>query len=360
MRLLDRYLIQTFLKILGLTLGAFTGIYLLVDFFEKVDDFIQYNAKISHYLGYFFWKMPIIFGDIAPMAVLLAVFLTLGGFSKHGELTAMRACGVGLSRIARPLLYLALGASIVLLVGGDLLVPIAARESNRIMRTEVKGRPPLALKRDMLWFREDNRIVYVRLAVPEKNILYDLTIYEMDDTFKLTQRINAERAVFTPENGWTLRHPVIHTFKKGTPGAEIITHSRLRYPLTKTPDDFHASEISNREINFKDLLALTRQLEVEGYDATSFRVDLQNRLATPFTCLVMAFLGIPFALQRNRGSNLAVGIGISVAIGIGYFLLQATLVAFGYAGALPPWAAAWSGNVLIGMLGVWMLLSTRQ
>lgn len=360
MRLLDRYLIKNFLKIFSLTLGAFSGIYLLVEFFEKIDDFIEHNASLDLYLGYFLWKIPVIFGDITPMAVLLTVFLTLGGLSKHGELTAMRACGIGLSRIARPLLLLALGVSILLLAGGDLLVPIGAREANRIMRTEVRGRAPMALKRDMLWFREDSRIIFIRLAVPEENLLYDLTIYELDDSFKLRRRIDAPRAAFKPDAGWSLQQAVLHQFDPSTPGTEVVKLRQLDYPLAKTPADFHASEISNQEVRFSELLTIARQLEIEGYDATRFRVDLHNRIAAPFTCLVMAFLGIPFALQRHRGSSLAIGIGISVAIGISYFLLQASLVAFGYAGALPPWAAAWSGNLLIGMLGVWMLLSTRQ
>jgi len=360
MRLLDRYLLQTYIRIFALALGAFGGIYLLVEFFEKVDDFLEHEAALHLYLSYFLWKIPIILKDITPLAVLLATFLTLGGFSRHGELTAMRACGIGLARISRPLVLAALAVSVLLLFGGDLLTPLAAHKTEHIMRTEVSGQPPLAMKRDMLWFREGHKIVFIRLAEPTKNLLQGLSIYEMDNNFQLARRIDARQARYREGTGWILTQVRIHDFG-GKQGSHSLTYKgELPFPLQKKPGDFNAAVAQNSEIRLQDLYRQARQLEAEGYDATRARVDLQARIATPFTCLVMAFLGIPFALQRGRSSNLALGIGISIAIGISYFLLQATLIAFGYAGALPPWLAAWSGNLLAGLLGMWMLLNTRQ
>ncbi|ORJ59533.1 LPS export ABC transporter permease LptG [Geothermobacter hydrogeniphilus] len=360
MRLLDRYLLKNYVRIFALALAAFGGIYLLVEFFEKVDDFLEHKAAINLYLAYFFWKIPIILKDITPLAVLLATFLTLGGLSRHGELTAMRACGIGLVRISRPLVLAALTVSLLLLVGGDLVTPLAAHKTEYIMRTEVSGQPPLAMKRDSLWFREGRNIIFIRLAEPKKNQLQGVTIYEMDQNFHLRRRLDAKKAYYDASAGWILEYVKIHDFSGERNLKNFSAKKLLPYPLQKKPENFNAAVRRNDEARLQDLYRQVRQLEAEGYDATRARVDLQARIATPFTCLVMAFLGIPFALQRGRASNLALGIGISIAIGISYFLLQATLLAFGYAGALPPWLAAWSGNLLVGMLGTWMLLNTRQ
>jgi len=360
MRLLDSYLLKSYLRLFILALATFGGIYLLIEFFDKVDDFLEHKAALHLYLAYFFWKIPIILKDITPLAVLLATFLALGGLSRHGELTAMRACGIGLTRIARPLILASLAISLLLLIGGDLLTPIAARNCIKILRTEVNGEAPLASKRDMLWFRETNHLVFIRLAIPEKNQLQGVTIYEMDPSFKLQRRLDAKQADYSAERGWVLRQVAIHEFAAQNTDTNISNYKQLAYPLQKKPDNFSAAVAQNSEIGIADLYQRARQLEAEGYDSSRFRVDLQARLASPFTCLVMSFLGIPFALQRGRGSNLALGVGISIAIGVSYFLLQATLLAFGYAGALPAWLAAWAGNMLIGMLGTWLLLNTRQ
>ena len=100
--------------------------------------------------------------------------------------------------------------------------------------------------------------------------------------------------------------------------------------------------------------------DVEASSGSKLGAVLMARLALPTTCLIMAFLGIPFSLQHGRKSNLALGISFSLAIGVVYHLINAMLLAFGYAGVLSPWMSAWSANLIFLMLGLWLLLSVRQ
>jgi lipopolysaccharide export system permease protein len=74
----------------------------------------------------------------------------------------------------------------------------------------------------------------------------------------------------------------------------------------------------------------------------------------------MAFLGIPFALQKGRGASLTAGIAISVLIGFSFYIVQAMLLAFGYSGVFPPLVAAWAANLLFFLLGLWLVLSVHE
>jgi lipopolysaccharide export system permease protein len=100
--LLNRYILSAFARIFGLALAAFAGIYLLVDFFERVDSFIEHKAHLSQYSLYFTNKIPMIVVQVAPMAVLMGVFMSPGRLSRSSELTAMRASGISLWRITVP------------------------------------------------------------------------------------------------------------------------------------------------------------------------------------------------------------------------------------------------------------------
>jgi len=275
--------------------------------------------------------------------------MALGGLSRSNELTAMRAGGISLWRITAPLLISSLLIACTVQVANEFVVPLSVRKINYILRTEVQGKPRLTVKRDRLWFREGSAIVNVRLALPEKNALQGVTIFRTGDGFRLLSRLDSPQALYH-DGVWTFENVTIRHFANGAGGVNAVEHyPRKAIELAKVPDDFRVVEQKNEELGFRDLRKLARKLQEEGYDATRCRVDMQGRLATPFASVIMAFLGIPFALQKKRGASLAMGVTISVAIGIAYHIIQAMLMAFGYSAVIPPVVA-----------GVWLLLMVRE
>ncbi|MBE0596517.1 MAG: LPS export ABC transporter permease LptG [Desulfuromonadales bacterium] len=360
MRKLDRYVLASFGRIFFLSLAAFAGLYLLVDFFERIDNFLSHQARLHHYLLYFASKLPVIVVQVLPLAVLMGVFLALGGFSRTSELTAMRAGGISLWRVAAPLLAASAAATVFMLIASEFLVPTTSRVMNRVLEVEVKGKAEKSLRRDNLWLREGDTLIHVRLATPEHRALEGITLLQMDAEFRLLTRTDARDAVYNGD-GWLLRQVTVREFAAGGDESTQIDHlAESFWPFARSPEDFAIPDEQNLELGIRDLYRLVDRLQAEGYDATRYRVDLHTRLATPFACIILAFLGIPFALQKGRNTGLAMGVTLSVGIGIAYFIVQAMLQAFGYSSVLSPVVAAWAANLLFGMLGFWLLLSARH
>jgi lipopolysaccharide export system permease protein len=358
--LLDRYILSAFARVFFLSLAAFVGIYLLVDFFEKVDDFIAHQAQVSSYLLYFANKIPVIAVQVAPLAVLMGTFMTLGGLTRTNELTAMRTAGISLFRITAPLLSAGLLLALLTLGVSEYLVPLSVRKINYLFLTEVKGQEQQLIARDRIWLREGNRIVNIRYAVPGQGELRGITIYSLGDDFRLVQRTDADQAAYT-DGRWIFDNATERSFDPES-GTLTATDRQQTSPavLDRPPEDFGLARQDNEELGFRQLRDLSVKLEADGYDSTRYRVDMHGRLATPFASLIMAFLGIPFALRTARGASLALGIGISVGIGVTFYIFQATLLAFGYSGILPAAVAAWAPNLLFLLLGLWLMLSTRN
>lgn len=360
MKLLHRYILQGFFRIFGLALATFVGIYLLVDFFEKVDQFLANNATIGQYVGYFLVKIPLIATQVTPLAVLMAVFMTLGTLSRSNEITAMRSGGLSLMRISAPLVAVSLLISLLVMASSEFLTPLCARKSNHMLHTEVRGKPEISYRRDRIWFREGSQLINIRLANPEQGLLQGLTIYQLGADDLLVKRIDAQSARFL-DQGWQLENGAVRSFEGAGGGLSSLEHfDTLALPLSKTPKDFQVIETRKEELGFRELRALAIKFLAEGYDATRYRVDMHARLATPFACLIMAFLGIPFALQKGRHSSIALGIAVSVAIGVGFFIIQSIALALGYSSILPPLVAAWSANLLFSLFGLWLILSVRE
>jgi len=74
----------------------------------------------------------------------------------------------------------------------------------------------------------------------------------------------------------------------------------------------------------------------------------------------MAFLGIPFSLRSSRSSGIARGVGISLAIGFLYTIINSVILSFGQAGVLPPVVAAWATNFIFLMAGIWLALTVES
>ncbi len=359
MTLISRYLLRSFGRVFGLALAAFIGLYLLVDFFERVDNFIEHGAAAHHYLRYFTLKIPFIALQVAPLACLLGVFMTLGGLSRNSELTAMHGAGISLWRITRPLLLTGLLVSLLALAAAEYLVPVCVKRANLIYNSEVRGDPSVIIQRSRIWLRDGRRIINIRLVEADASELRGLTLLDLDQDFKLAGRKDVPRAIFV-DNTWKTDFLVERRFDD-----QGLTASRLYYDRSVdfhlTPEDFRLpGGRRNDDLGYRELRRLATRLRAEGYDPVRFEVDMHARLATPLASLVMAFLGIPFALRKGRSSGLALGVAMSVMIGVAYFIVQAIALAFGYAAALPPILAAWFANLLFLLFACWLFLGSES
>ncbi len=360
MKIINRFLLKHFLRILLLSCGAFIGIYLLIDFFEKISDFIDQKAAAADYLTYLFNSLPVIFVQILPLAILMSVVLTLGTLGRTNEVTAMRACGISLWRIVQPLMATALGLSLLLLCLNEFIVPLNAKALNELLEIKLQGKQSLSYKRSELWYRDHDRIINIQVADPEQKQLRGVTIFTIDQTPKLIRRQEAAQVDFI-DNSWQAEKLTERSFDASN-GDLLVEETKRNQAvdIKQQPQDFAMQVEQNSTLNFRQLRQKVSRLKQEGIDSTRQQVDMHNRLAAPFTCLIMGFLGVPFALQRGRNSNIALGIGLSLGIGVIYFILQSLVTAFGYSGALPPLLSAWASNVIFMLLGVWMLLSVKE
>ncbi|MFO7982920.1 MAG: LPS export ABC transporter permease LptG [Desulfuromonadales bacterium] len=359
MTILTRYILAYFRRIFLLALGAFIGLYMLVEFFDKIDNFVEHQATLAQYALYFTNFIPIVFVQIVPLAVLLGGFLTLGGLSRSQELTAMRSGGIGLWSVAAPIIFASVFISLLVVGINETVVPAAQQEVNQIYEVEVRGRSETLFKRNKIWFRDDDSIVNIRYFSPEKGRLEGVTIFSFSDDFHLMSRVDVPRALFE-EGQWSFSNARERRFDPET--GELTGIKKLPEDarlLDRTLEDLKIAQPQTEEMNFRELGNFVEKLQSEGYDPTRYLVDMHVRLARPFTNIIMALLAIPFALQRGRRSNLAMGVGFSLFIGIAFYILDATILAFGYSGVLPPFVAAWAANLLFLLIGIWMLLVVR-
>lgn len=359
MSVISRYIISSYLKIMVLCAGSFISIYLVMDFLEKIGRFTRAQGKLQHILLYFLYKIPEIANQITPLAVLMATLLTLGLLARHSEITAMRGCGISTARITAPILAAALIISLFSFFLAEFIVPASFARMKYVREVLIdKKHPNTFFRQQNIWYRQDSTLLQARTFNPADQTLRGITVWQMGPAMTPVQRIEAASGIFS-DGGWLLREVLLREIRGGT----VVSTARkkeLPVPLNIRVADLKVLEKEAGTLGIFALKRYSDKLRKGGYDNTRYLAQLHSRISLPFASLVMAFLGIPFALRGGRTSGIAVGIGASLGIGFGYFAANSVLLSFGKAGVLPPMISAWAANFLFAAAGVWLAMTVNR
>ncbi len=358
MRILDRYLLREFAGYLALGLCGFIAIFVVVDIFEKIDVFLDHRAPLGLVARFYLYRAPEVVVQVLPVALLLATFLALGQLNKFGELTAMRAAGVSLLRLLRPVFLVALGAVATAFLLSERVVPGANHERDVIYERQIQGvrHEEIRERADVTYLGEGGRIFYMRLYLVKERRMHEVSVQE----FRLgtiTRRIDAAEATWDGTS-WVFASGVTRTFTRGKETAKPFERLAL-HGLAERPEDFAKESRNPAEMDYAELRAYVQKLRASGARVANYLVDLHLKLAFPLINLIVVLIGASLA-TRLRMQGAALGFGLSVGIAFLYYALLRAGQALGHNGALPPYLAAWLADLVFGSVGLAMIASAQR
>jgi LPS export ABC transporter permease LptF/LPS export ABC transporter permease LptG len=355
--IIDMYLLRRFLYYFFLILGAFILLFETFTFFELLDDIARHRIPFLVVVDYFRYLIPYLVYQLSPLAALVATLVTLGVLSKNNEITAFKASGVSLYRLALPLLFCGMILAAALLLLDDTYLPYANQRQDAL-RNQIKGRPAQTYTRPQRWiFGENSKVYNYDVFEPTQKLFGGLSVIELDPaTFQMKRRVFANRAQWLDtEQTWVLESGWVRDFsgdsvEKFTP-FKVTTLPELVEP----PTYFNREVIQAFQMSWRDLRHYISGLQVAGFDVSSLTVQWHKKISYPLIAPISMLLAIPFAiLVGSRGA--IGGIALGVAIGITYWALAALLEAMGGIGQLPPMLAAWSPDLIFFFLGLYFFL----
>ncbi len=352
-RILEEYVAREFLKLQGLSLVTFISIYIIVDFFEKIDRLVKAQLGLLDLCFYLLLKIPFALGQVIPAAVLLGVLLTFGLFSRSHETMAIRTCGIDILRLSRPL-FLLTGATMAILLGLNLyVIPWSQSRLNLFWDTQVQKKPPPSLlKLEHFWYKGDQAIYNIVLFRKDRQTLEGVKIYLFDRQFHLSQIIAAREARWVNDH-WQFYQGFIQTLGPGgvEPGEQF---EQRDMNLTERPADFAALEKKVTEMDWGELRHYVHRLERDGYKSTAYRLELQSRLALAVTPLILMMLGLGLAIRREQPyipAVVALGLGLMFA----YWVIFGFSASLGQAERLPIICAVWFPHAVFAALALGLL-----
>lgn len=356
--ILDDYLLRDFTINFAMIVGALVGLSLIFTVFELLGDILRNQISPWTVGEYLLNVTPYFLYNIAQYGVLLTILITLGLMQRYNELTALKATGVSIYRIVVPVLVAGALVASGLFLADQFYLPHANKRQDALLN-QIKGRPPQTyLNPYRKWiFGQHSTIFYYQFFDSDKNQFGNLTVFQFNPAnFQLVRRIYAGQARWAQnlgrwvcEQGWerSFHGSAIQDYDP----FEVATFNAISEP----PDYFKKEVKQSLEMNYEQLSRYIHELQQSGFEVVKLKVQLQKKLAFPVITFVMGVLAIPFALSAGKRGTMA-GVATAIGIAVFYTVISGLFEAMGNISQLPPALAAWSPDILFGLLGGYMIL----
>jgi len=343
---------------MGIGLAVAATLFVVIDLLQTLDRFIRIKPPLLYVLEHFAYRVPAALHDGLPVVTLVATIFLFLALARYHELTAMKAAGMSLYRVAMPVMLVGLGVAIVAGLFQEIVLPKLNELGDEVDRVKIRGQLPRHLQsRERLWLRtSDSRFYRIELLAPGTGDMYGMTVLEVDPTFRLLSRLDARRAHVTSE-GWELADGA---FREFGPKGEVSTIPFVMTALDMQEDldDFTKIQKPISAMSYWELRDYITRLQATGFQVKKYLVELYSKLSFPLVNMIMVLVAIPFSLQSPRGGRLF-GVGLAIAIMAGYLVVHYIALAFARADLLPPLVAAWTANIIFLGLGTSLFLRAR-
>ena len=351
-KLLDKYILKQVTEMFLMGVAVFTSIIFASDtFITLIKQIALFGVPFKVALIMIILNLPQVIVMTIPMGVLLSTVMVLNNLSLKSEITVMRSCGIGLNRIAKPIFIFSIVMSICSFVINESIVPVTSRQSKDLALWAL-GQKNIPEGKQNFVFKELNdndglkRLFYVGYC--EDKTLHNITVLDTskDDTIQVLQ---ADEGQTSPE-GWNFEKGAVYTI--GSDGkifnTTLFDSSVIKFGLDLTEK---LNEDVAQEMNFTKLLSYLYNSKLSKELATSYRIELYDKLALPLTTIAFVLIGVPLAITPPR-VRYNRGFLFSILIIFAYYLIRALSVSFGEAGDIAPFFAAWLPNIILTIIGV--------
>jgi lipopolysaccharide export system permease protein len=356
--LLERYLFGQMLTPVLAGVAGGTMLLLVGRLFTLAERLVEGSVPPLMVLRLLALDMPEMVVLGMPIAAFFATMLTLGKLSGNSEITALRAAGIPFTRIFLPLLLVGMTMSLSAFGISNVLLPASKQQIREIDQQALLAQATTPIQYDVFFKTEENLWFFIRQVDPRLNTMQDVTILRVDPLpggkYQLAEVTLAAQAVW---NGleWSLSEGVTHIY--GPAGTSIAEQTFDRKPLEVSEDlaTLMQPPVPPSELHLPELAERISRLARSNLNTQALRTEFHLRFSLPLASFFAVLISLPLGSGTARRVGRYGGVVFGILLVFGYYVILSVSRSLGEAGALPPWAAAWSFNILFGGIGMVLL-----
>lgn len=347
-----------------LSLGVLLATSLIFTLFDLLPSLLRSGLGWRYGAAYLAYLAPQIVYFTAPFALLLALLSAHGVLARSNQLTALLASGQSVWRVSLPLALVALAVVAALFYASDAVLPSTNREQDERYH-RVKGRKieQAAIFAGQKWVGDSNRNLYSYERLTPDNILLNATVYSFSPQDLLLRELTfARQAAMRDAASWQIKEGWRYDLSlPGRVGYQPLSEAdgaAAQLRVADGPSLFTRTVNEATKMTFADLRDYLGRLRRLGAPSADLRVEYEKKKAFPFSCLTLLIAALPLLPIHTRRSALA-GLGVSIILGFAFWITSSLFEAAGKQSLLPAWLAAWGGQAIFLLLGVYLMLRRK-
>jgi len=348
--IINYYLFTDTLSNFGVCLFIFTVTVLMSQIFRLTELVINKGFGLGETLIFILYFIPSLLTFVIPISLLLSILITMGRMSADDEIIALKASGISLFQLSRPILIVSLIAYLITNLFAIYISPAANLSLKRLVFDIAKNKAEIGIKQRIFNSDFDGITLYVDSLPAKSNRLKGVMISDTRQT-DIPSTIIAEEGFLIPQPQefallLYLKNGSIHRLNKKQNSYQKIDFKT--YNLNLNPPNFDSKK--NGKIKKKKEMSVTElsNFAAENKDRKKrypILVELHSRLAIPFACLVFGLLSVPLGVNAPR-SGKSYGFVIGLFLILIYYIFFSVGKNFGSTGVLHPVVAMWMPNLI--------------
>lgn len=361
MKKLDKYIIGKYIGTFLFTVLIFTMITVIIDFTEKVEEFIKKPCTVNEIIfDYYTTFLIYINGILFPLYALVAVIFFTSRLASNSEIISVLNAGVSFRRLMVPYLLAAGAIAGFHLFANHYLIPIGNKTriefENKYILTDKKR----TIDKDIHMFITPNDKIYVRFYHVKDSTMRDIRLEHFEDNqlVELTKATNAKFLGYPDK--WEIKNYEIRTFD-GMDETMIIGKGKtIDTTFNLRPDDFVRFHNQKEMMTTPELREFIQGEIDRGLGNTKiYDIEIYRRTADPISILILTFIGVAVAARKVRG-----GMGLHLAVGIGigavFIFLSRFTQTFAMSDALSPLVGVWLPNIFFGLIAIYLVSKAQK
>ena len=302
MKLLDRYVLRSFIEPFIICFFGFLGISLIFDMAGNLQDFMEASASLKQIARFYATQIPQVVVISLPVGLLLALLYSMSRMSRSNEIISMLSSGRSIVRLVVPHMLIGLLATAACLILNYEWAPHAEAVKKTALEQITRGRKSEAdvIEAHVFRDRQHNRTWFVRKLRSRSPSLEDVHITQQDPDGRIVSKWYAKRALYDARGRtWTLKRGMRVDF---TPEGDIKhtehfpSDSRTISTWSETPWRIESSNLEAQNLSIPEL----RDYLKHNADFPAFQL-------APYRVVSSPSLGLPMAMFHCGAPRSAAG-----------------------------------------------------